>query len=209
MSRWQWFILGALIILTTGVVALAVVQFQVVGDLAEFKQTVQTQTTRVNDSPTPDFSETIASQAATITDLVARVESLEEKPTQPTTTTSTTPPSFQKQVIYLGSASTTKTSWTDTGLEVILDSADYPATVNVVFEAGLSIVGGEAGTRLINKTTGAIITASEVSHNTNTFTWKTYNSFKLHAGKNTYAVQARSTSGETANIAGARLVISQ
>jgi hypothetical protein len=207
MSRFQLFITVTLLLLVGWLITLTLVQFRGVQDLAGLKTEV-TQTAQDNSVVAPDFSETIASQAATLADLTARLESLEEKPTQKTTTTNPAV-SFQKQVIYLGSASTNKNEWTNTGLEVTLDSADYPANVQTIFEAGLSIVGGEAGARLINKTSGAIITASEVSHNTNTVTWKTSSSFKLHSGKNIYAVQARSTSGEIANVAGARLVISQ
>lgn len=114
---------------------------------------------------------------------------------------------FQKQLFYLGSASTNNTNWTESGVEIKLNSDDYPDSVNAYFEVGMSIVGGEAWARLINKTTGAIMAITEVSHSTSTTTWKTSPSFKLFTGNNIYALQIKSSSGETANFSGARIVL--
>jgi len=151
---------------------------------------------------------------ASVSSLLSRINQLEQSQTSDpaigaTTTTSTTPTIvFQPQTIYLGSANTIKHEWTNTGTQVSLNTADYPAAVNAVFEAGLSIVGGEAWARLINQTTGAVMSITEVFHNNSNITWKTSPSFKLHSGYNTYEVQLKSTSGETANLSGARLKIS-
>ncbi|MDP4031206.1 MAG: hypothetical protein Q8P47_02870, partial [Candidatus Beckwithbacteria bacterium] len=100
-------------------------------------------------------------------------------------------------------------NWTETGAQVQLNSANYPAGVNAVFEAGLSIIGGEAWARLKNKTTGAIISVSEVSHNNSAVAWKGSGAFKLHSGNNLYVVEIKSSSGETANLSGSRLQLSQ
>lgn len=116
---------------------------------------------------------------------------------------------FQTQVLYLGSGSTTERDWTETGAQIWLNSASYPSGVQAVFEAGLSIVGGEAWARLKNKTTGAIISAAEVFHNNNNVTWKGSGAFKLHPGNNLYVVEIKSSSGETANLSGSRLQLSQ
>ena len=103
----------------------------------------------------------------------------------------TTTVSFQPQVIYLGAASTQNRDWTETG------------------QAGLSIVGGEAWARLKNKTTGAVLSVTEVMHNNSSTTWKTSPAFKLHSGYNNYVVELKSSSGETVNLAGARIRISR
>jgi len=148
---------------------------------------------------------------ASMASLLSRIEALEKVPTQ-TTSTATSPTTaiaFQPQVVYLGSASSDKYEWTDSSVEVVINSANYPADVSVVFSAGLSIIGGEAWARLKNKTTGAIILITEVSHNNSNIIWKSSPSFKLHSGNNTYIVQLKSTSGETTNLSGARLKITR
>lgn len=112
---------------------------------------------------------------------------------------------WQPQNIYLGSAATTKTEWTETSAAIQLNSSDYPAEVKAVFEAQLSIVNGEAWARLKNKTTGAIMQVTEIFNNSNTATWKSSPAFKLYYGNNAYVVELKSTTGEQANLSGARL----
>ena len=173
-------------------------------------------------TPTAENPETsvtkkeITKLEASISALVSRVETLEKKVatasfSQTTSLTLTAPSdiAFQKQVIYLGSASSHERNWTNTGIEVTLNSDDYPSNVTAVFEAGLSIIGGEAWARLLNTTNGAIINVSEITHNNSTTTWKSSPSFQLYQGNNTYRVQLRSSSGEEVNLSGARLVIDQ
>jgi len=115
---------------------------------------------------------------------------------------------WQPQNIYLGSATTTKTEWTETSTAIQLNSSDYPTEVKAVFEAQLSIVNGEAWARLKNKTTGAIMQVTEIFNNSNTATWKSSPAFKLHNGTNTYVIELKSTTGEQANLSGARLKLS-
>jgi hypothetical protein len=162
-------------------------------------------------TPAASLAESLVSLQASLSGLLARIENLElTKTTSTVTPTSSTPQTvFRPETIYLGTASSHKREWTDVGAEATINSADYPANVKVVFEAGLSIPGGEAWARLKNKTTGAIISISEIYHNNSTVTWKSSASFNLHSGNYTYVVQLRSTSGETANLSGARLRISQ
>lgn len=114
---------------------------------------------------------------------------------------------FSKETLYLGSASTQSREWTATSLEIGINSAHYPSDVSVKLEVAMSIIGGEAWVRLKNKTTGAVIPLSEISHNTSVTTWKLSPGFKLHPGGYTYVLEARSTSGEVANISGARLIV--
>lgn len=141
--------------------------------------------------------------------LLARVEVLELiKPVSPVSTSESTQV-FQKQIVHIGSASTTQTDWTNTGVEVTLNSADYPSGVNATFEAGLSIIGGEAWARLVNKTTGAIMTVTEVSAASSATVWKSSPHFKLFSGTNMYEVQVKSSSGEVANISSARIILTK
>lgn len=116
--------------------------------------------------------------------------------------------SWQPQNIYLGSATTTKTEWTETSVTIQLNSNDYPSEVKAIFEAQLSIVNGEAWARLKNKTSGAIMQVTEIFSNSNTATWKNSPQFKLHNGTNTYVIELMSTGSEQANLSGARLKLS-
>lgn len=152
---------------------------------------------------------------ASVSALAARLEEVEknQKTIQSQIATSASAqqknstPLFTKETLYLGSANTNSREWSETGLEIGINSAHYPAGVTVKLEASLSIIGGEAWVRLKNKSTGAVISISEISNNTNTATWKLSPSFVLHTGGYTYVLEARSTSGETANISAARLII--
>ncbi|MBU2052174.1 hypothetical protein KKH13_03155, partial [Patescibacteria group bacterium] len=164
------------------------------------------------DRPLVEDNDALAALQATISSLLKRLEILEADKNIPSPAESqpeadrsvveaqtVTKAVFPTQVLYLGAGSTTERNWTETGAQVQLNSANYPAGVNVVFEAGLSIIGGEVWARLKNKTTGAIISISEVSHNNSTVAWKGSGAFKLHPGNNLYVVELKSSSGETAN----------
>jgi hypothetical protein len=113
---------------------------------------------------------------------------------------------IKEQTVYIGSGSSSSTDWTDVNSAVIeLNSANYSNLSRVIFEANLSIVGGNAYARLKNKTTGQIIEISTVSHNNSTSTQKLSGSFGLTAGSNEYIVQLRSSSNEKVVLDGARL----
>lgn len=166
--------------------------------------------------PLADDNEVVSTLQASISSLLKRLEILEagQNMVVPEEPLSSSPAPavkvvFQTQVLYLGSGSTTEREWTETGAQVWLNSGSYPSDVRAVLEAGLSIIGGEAWARLKNKTTGAIISASEVFHNNNTITWKGSAAFKLHSGNNLYVVEIKSSSGETANLSGSRVQLSQ
>lgn len=166
-------------------------------------------------SPTnnDDVAPALISLQASVAALQAQVTQLKNSPgkTQTVTQTVTSPSApgqtFQTQIIYLGAASTTSNNWTNTGVQITLNSADYPAGVPVMFQAGLSIIGGQAWARLINTTTGAIMDITQVQNGTSVVTWVNSPTFLLASGSNTYTVQMRSTSGEIAQLSGARLVI--
>lgn len=161
-----------------------------------------------NSSPDQDLTEKINQLNSRITELETQVNQLLAQD-QPSKTTATSLP-FQKQIIYIGSAETRRNEWTDTGFEVSLNSSDYPSGVKGIFEAGLSIVGGgEAQARLMNKTTGAVMSITEISTSNSATIWKSSPSFQLFSGSNVYTLQMRSTSNELAKASGARIVISQ
>lgn len=115
---------------------------------------------------------------------------------------------WQPQNIYLGSANTTKNEWSESTVEIQLNTNDYPNGVTAIFEAQLSIISGEVSARLKNKTTGAIMSITEVTHNSNTATWKSSPKFQLHHGNNIYVIELRSSSSELANLSNARLKLS-
>ena len=163
----------------------------------------------------PD-SDTLASLQATLSALAARLDVLEAgqkvNPSSvpvPSATTGSTQAVFQTQVLYLGSGSTTQRDWTESGAQVWVDSRDYPSGVKATFEAGLSIIGGEAWARLKNKTSGAILSITEISHNNSTATWKTSPVFQLNPGNNLYVVELKSSSDESAILSGSRVKLFQ
>lgn len=153
-------------------------------------------------------TEQVSLLQASISALTQRVEKLEGKK-QTTPTTTFQPSKFTKQVLYLGSSTTTNREWTDSGVQIELNSADYPANAQVLFEAGLSCTGCESWARLKNKTTNELYTNTELSSGTSQTIWKSSTPIQLTNGKNSYVVEVRSSSGETAYISGARLVISK
>ena len=113
---------------------------------------------------------------------------------------------IKEQTVYIGSGSSSSTDWTDISSAVIeLNSANYSNLSRVVFEANISIIGGEAFARLKNKTTGQIIEISEVSHNNSISAQKLSGSFGLTSGSNEYIVQLRSSSSETVVLDSSRL----
>ena len=221
MSLFHLLVSILLIFLTGQAIFIGVSQRNTANSIKKLaNQTSQTDSVKSSPSPKTDSDNTADSTASSIeeansslqvslSDLQARIDKLEETKAPLTTTTSYSAPIvFQPQSIYLGSANSNKREWTDAGVEVVINSANYPLSVSAIFEAGLSIPGGEAWARLRNKSTGAVVLASQVFHNNNNIIWKSSSSFKLHNGNNTYVIQLRSTSGETVNLSGARLKIS-
>jgi len=201
MFNLKTLVIGILVFLTLGITILWISQRRTVVTINNLK-TGNAQ--RIADSS----EETITSLEASISGLLARIVKL-EKAGKTSARKASTSVAFQPQTLYLGSASLSKHKWTNTGVEVTINSSDYPADVSAVFEAGLSIIGGEIWARLINKTTGAVINTTEVMHNKDSIVWKSSPAFELHSGNNTYLVQLRSSSGEIANLSGARVKISR
>jgi len=220
LPRFKTFVFGMLVFLTLGIAILWISQRRTVVTINNLQnRTIATalsksvkakQSVNISEiTPANSSEEKITLLEASISGLLTRVSNLEDVKEISTTTSPITfsAPAFQAQTLFLGSASTTKNEWTNTGVESLISSYYYPDDVSAVFEAGLSIAGGEAWARLVNKTTGAIINITEVMNNQNSLVWKSSPAFKLHFGNNTYEVQLKSSSGETVNLSGARLRI--
>lgn len=165
----------------------------------------------------PAAPELVATQEDQLADLKEQLDKISgvvatlsaKTQTTPKTVTQKIPTNGAKEyVIYLGSGNTTSREWVEVeGTKTTIDTANYPAIQNVQFQASLNIVGGEARARLKNKTTGAIFYNSEVMHNSSTTTWVSRTGLILHNGSNEYVVEFKSTSGELAQLEGARLRI--
>jgi hypothetical protein len=110
--------------------------------------------------------------------------------------------------VYLGSGSTTNREWTDIDSAVAeINTSKYSNITKVIFQASLSIIGGEVQARVKNKTTGAIYHLTEITHNSSVSTWKNSQPFTLTTGNNQYIVQLKSSSSENAILDGARIKI--
>ena len=170
-----------------------------------------------SESTLPTSPELVATESDKIAELKAQLDEISgavatlgaEPQTVTRTITQTVSSSSAKEyVIYLGNGNTTSREWVEVeGTKTTINTANYPTIKNAEFQASLNIIGGEARARLKNKTTGAIFHDSEVMHNSSTTTWVSRTNLFLHGGNNEYVVELRSTSGEIAQLEGARLRI--
>ncbi|HEX7018128.1 MAG TPA: hypothetical protein VF209_04445 [Patescibacteria group bacterium] len=170
-----------------------------------------------SNSEVSQLNKTVTALQAQLAQVIERVTTLEEAattinstPTEKTTVIyiSPSPTSATKEfVVYLGAGSTFSKDWTEISATTFtFEPSNYPKVKSITFEAGLSIQGGEARARLKNKTTGNSLVETEVMHNTGTSTWK-WASFAPPSTGTTYVVELKSSSGEKANLDGARLKI--
>lgn len=150
----------------------------------------------------------LETRLASLEETVAEIDTSGDSSSQTSSDTSSTSSSVKEFYVYLGSGSSSSTDWTNIpGAVVTIDTGQYDNIKEVRFEAGLSILSGNAYARLVNKDTGAVFTNSEVTHNTSTPTWKTSSTFGLHTGSVNYMVQLRSSSGDRVDLTGARIKI--
>jgi hypothetical protein len=193
--------------------------------LSDFSQAIQAQLQDTQLSGVPGSVGTGKSQDSSgsanlffthLNDLTQRVAKLETQITQtrPSSTVYVSSPSngsspkVKESVFFLGSGSTSNRDWTEiSAAQIQLDTNNFTKIKEVRFEAGLSIIGGEAHARLVNQTDSAPFYTSEVLNNTNTATWQTSSPLILPTGSKSYTVQLKSTSGETAILEGARIRI--
>lgn len=171
-------------------------------------------TTLTSPSPTVTYLQTstntptdLSSVKAEIGSLSARVAAVEKKlGVKPKVVN---PSSNVKEVmIYLGTGGTDRRDWTDmTAAVADVNFDSYSKIKAVYFEAGLSIVGGEAHARLINLDTNSVFYETEVFNNSSSSVWKTAQVLVLPSGSTKLGVQVKSTSGEYASLDGSRLHI--
>ena len=174
-------------------------------------------TTTTEDESSPADPELVATEDDKIAELKEQLDEIsgavatlaaDPKTITKTVTQTVSTNSTKEYIIYLGSGSTTSRDWVEMeGTKTTINTANYPTIKNMEFQASLKIVGGEARARLKNKTTGAIYHDSEVMHNSSNTTWVSQTGLPLHGGNNEYIVELRSTSGELAQLEGARVRI--
>ena len=174
-------------------------------------------TTTTEDESSPADPELVATEDDKIAELKEQLDEIsgavatlaaDPKTITKTVTQTVSTNSTKEYIIYLGSGSTTSRDWVEMeGTKTTINTANYPTIKNMEFQASLKIVGGEARARLKNKTTGAIYHVSEVMHNSSNTTWVSQTGLPLHGGNNEYIVELRSTSGELAQLEGARVRI--
>jgi len=110
--------------------------------------------------------------------------------------------------LYIGSGSTDNRDWVLLpSATITIDPSQYSHIKEVRFEAGLSILNGEAHARLYDLTTSTPYFATEVSNNTSAGAWQTSDAFQIPNATHQYSVQIKSTSGEMATLFGSRLQI--
>lgn len=155
-------------------------------------------------TPVP-LATTSADWQTSLAEIEARLETLEKRSPAPISKPTN---GIKETFLYMGTGSSTSRDWTTIdSASITFNPAIYGNIKEIRFEAGLSIIGGEASARLLNKSTGAVYYDSTVQHNKSTSEWKTSAPIYLPTGNATYAVQLRSSSGERANLDGARLKI--
>lgn len=143
-----------------------------------------------------------------MSDRLDDVEAQSKQKSAPSTTTPVVASQPREYLIFLGSGQTVNRNWTDiTAAGVNLNINAYRNVREVKFEAGLAIINGEAHARLYDQTTGKPFYSTEVYNNTSVGSWVTSTKFALPAGEHYYTVQLRSSSGELAQLIGARIKI--
>jgi hypothetical protein len=154
------------------------------------------------------ISESITDLRKVLIDVTRRLDQVETKLKQGTTQTSKTNSIAREYTIFLGSGNTNNRDWTVIpGAGVTLDISKYKNVRSVRFEAGLSIISGEAHARLYEQTGPTTFYSTEVYNNTSAGEWETSTPVTLPPGERYYTVQLRSSNGEMANLIGSRIKI--
>lgn len=158
-------------------------------------------------SPTVDSSldTRLKAAEAAVTELKARVSSLENASPAPVVTSG-------KSTVYIplgsGGAGGDK-GWVSNGnYGATIDPAEYPGYSTMQFEVNFRLTQkiGTAYARLFNVTDGNA-TSGEVSTTSDGFSWQTSSSFTLPNGKKTYTVQFKSSDGTEAQFQSARIKV--
>lgn len=146
----------------------------------------------------------ITNAESSITELKARVSSLEKATPAPAAPTG-------QSAVYIplgsGGGPWANTDWYTTGeYEVSLDPGNYPNYTGMYLEASFRLAEavGTAYVRLYNTTDGSA-TSSQLDTTSTSFLLKTSSSFKLAAGTKTYKLQVKSSEGKNLFIQNARI----
>lgn len=213
MNKLQFLAMSALVLSIVSLAGMGFLYLQEKSvDSEDFAEIVQV-TPSENDATKKEvaqLTEKITSLEEKVTELetsIAESSTITSRNSAKSTVAKSTPTTSKAEIIYLGAGSTDKREWTESGIEIALNSSSYPAGTQLKFEAGLAITSGEVWARLKNKTTGAIINVSEVYNNSGTTTWKGSAPFTIHPGNNTYVIELRTTSGELGTMQGSRLIV--
>ncbi|MEK7521613.1 MAG: hypothetical protein AAB599_02305 [Patescibacteria group bacterium] len=112
--------------------------------------------------------------------------------------------------VPIGSTFSTRSlDWTDVPGQVEVDTDAYGSSPAFYWDGSVKIgnSNGEVFVRLFDVTNGIAVSLSELSANSANYTNVSSQPLPLWAGKNTYKVQIKSTSGEEATIASDRVKI--
>jgi len=142
-----------------------------------------------------------------ITDLKARVSSLEKATPAPQVISTT---SKAPLYIPLGSGGqTTDTNWTNlNSFQISLDPASYPGYTSMQLEVNMRLnqPGGQVSARLYNSSSSSA-TSSEISSTSTTSSVVTSSTFTLPSGSKNYVLQAKSKDGSLTFIDNARIKV--
>lgn len=177
---------------------------KVVTQLNNLKSQPTSQTQSTTTDSTDSKSTDLESQ---VTELKARVSSLEKATPAPVTTT------FSKATVYIplgsGGGPWGDTSWLSLNeYQVSINPSDYPDYSSMQLEANIRIVEpvGTGSVRLYNITDGTSI-SSQIDTTSTSFGVQTSGTFKLSGGKKTYTIQAQTTQGRNLFIQNARIKV--
>lgn len=112
-------------------------------------------------------------------------------------------PQSTKSVSYFpipGNGSVLSTSWTNVaGTDFYFDTTDYPNLTESYFSASIRLFNGNgtAYVRLFDVTAGIEVWGSEISTNSQNFTFITSDKLTLRSGRRLYRVQVRSLTADT------------
>lgn len=146
----------------------------------------------------------ITNAESSITELKARVSSLEKATPAPVVSTG-------QSAVYIplgsGGGPWANQDWYTTGeYEVSLDPGNYPNYTGMYLEVSFRLAEavGTASVRLYNASDGSA-TSSQLDTTSTSFSLKTSSSFKLPAGAKTYKLQVKSSEGKNLFIQNARI----
>lgn len=173
------------------------------------EETLTSVVKKINATPIPQTDSSLDSRLknveALITELKARVSSLENTPPQPVVTT-------QRATTYIplgAGGSWAPTDWLSLNeYEISLNPDNYPGYSGMTLEVTFRLVeaAGTGSVRLYNVTDSSA-TSGQLDTTSSTFALKQSASFKIPAGTKTYKLQVKSTANKDLFIQSARIKV--